>query len=356
MRTNYISENIKTLYSLVWGQRTDILRQKLEALHDFEEMSTNGDGLALLKAIKNTAFNFQSQKYLPHSLYESTRRFYMTVQGKYMTTQAYLEQFQNMIDVIGHTGGMVGHQPGIERAIMRERGIDPTNATTMQQMEIEKDAQNRYLAVALMLGSDKARFGRLLENLENDYLQGQNNYPTSITAAYNLLTNWKQDPRNLIHTSGPVNDGVSFTNVDGEHGEQDIEVSLKLDESGKTPKSWILLDNQSTVDVFYNANLLRNIRKGEKHMDIHCNAGVTSTNLVGDLPGYGTVWYHPNGIANILSLAKMQEHGYHIKYDSKDGNAFIIHKPDRSMRVFKQSDRGLYFMDSKMASTAEVTG
>ena len=85
-------------------------------------------------------------------------------------------------------------------------------------------------------------------------------------------------------------------------------------------------------------------------MDIHCNAGVTSTYLVGDLPGYGTVWYHPNGIANILSLAKMQEHGYHIKYDSKDGNAFIIHKPDRSMRVFKQSDCGLYFMDSKTAS------
>ena len=357
MRTNYISENIKTLYSLVWGQRTDILRQKIEALHDFEEMSTNGDGLALLKAIKNTAFNFHSQKYLPHSLYESTWHFYMTVQGKYMTTQAYLEQFQNMIDVIGHTGGMVGHQPGIERDIMRrERSIDPTNATTMQQMEIEKEAQKGYLAVAFMLGSDKARFGRLLENLENDYLQGQNNYPTSITAAYNLLTNWKQDPRNLIRTSGPVSNGVLFTNVDGEHGEQDIEVSLKLDESGKIPKSWILLDNQSTVDVFYNANLLRNIRKGEKHMDIHCNAGVTSTNLVGDLPGYGTVWYHPNGIANILSLAKMQERGYHIKYDSKDGNEFIIFKPDGSMRrVFKQSDRGLYFMDSKMASTTEVT-
>jgi hypothetical protein len=69
------------------------------------------------------------------------------------------------------------------------------------------------------------------------------------------------------------------------------------------------------------------------------------------------VWYHPNGIANILSLAKMQESGYHIEYDSKDGNEFIIFKPDGSMRrVFKQSDRGLYFMDSKMASTTEVTG
>ena len=95
------------------------MRQKIEALHDFEEMSTNGDGLALLKAIKNTAFNFQSQKYLQRSLSESTRHFYMTVQGKFMTTQAYLGYFQNMIDVIGDKGGMVGHQPGSERAMMR---------------------------------------------------------------------------------------------------------------------------------------------------------------------------------------------------------------------------------------------
>ena len=44
-----------------------------------------------------------------------------------------------------------------------------------------------------------------------------------------------------------------------------VEVSLKLDQNGKIPKSWILLDNQSTaVDVFYNSSLLKNIRKRKK--------------------------------------------------------------------------------------------
>jgi hypothetical protein len=57
--------------------------------------------------------------------------------------------------------------------------------------------------------------------------------------------------------------------------------------SGAVPKAWILLDNQSTVNVLYNKDLLRNVRRSNKHMDIHCNAGVTSTNLIGDLPGYG---------------------------------------------------------------------
>ena len=45
-------------------------------------------------------------------------------------------------------------------------------------------------------------------------------------------------------------------------------------------KSWILLDNQSTVDVFCNRRLLTNVREIDKVMNIRCNAGVTRTNMV----------------------------------------------------------------------------
>jgi hypothetical protein len=51
-------------------------------------MSNEGDGLSLvfLKAKKNMAFNFQSQKYLPHSICESIKLFHYMTQGKYMNT------------------------------------------------------------------------------------------------------------------------------------------------------------------------------------------------------------------------------------------------------------------------------
>ena len=82
----------------------------------------------------------------------------------------------------------------------------------------------------------------------------------------------------------------------------------------KLPKTWILLDNQSTVDVFCNGDLLTDIRENTKYKEIHCNAGIATTNLIGDLAGYGPEWNHHNGIANILSLSCVKEHGYHVTY------------------------------------------
>ena len=90
-------------------------------------------------------------------------------------------------------------------------------------------------------------------------------------------------------------------------------------------------------------------------MYIHCTARVTQTNLVGDLPGYGTVWFHPDKITNILSLSRVKTK-YRITFDSDTTNEFIVHKPDGSTRNFKESSRGLYYHDTStdVAGVAET--
>ena len=128
---------------------------------------------------------------------------------------------------------------------------------------------------------------------------------------------------------------------------QDLR-NVEAQHGGHLPPEWILLDNQSTVDVFTNHRLLKNIRRAKTNMFIHCTAGVAKTNLIGDLPGYGTVWYHPNGIANILSLSKVKEK-YLVTFDSDQNNQFIVHRNDGTQRVFQQSPRGLYFLDTSLA-------
>ena len=134
---------------------------------------------------------------------------------------------------------------------------------------------------------------------------------------------------------------------------QDVR-NVQTQHGGCLPPEWILLDNQSTMDVFTNRHLLKNTQRSKKDMFIHCTTGVAKTNLIGDLPGYGTVWYHPNGIANILSLSKVKEK-YQVTFDSDINNQFIIHQTDGTQRIFQQSSQGLYFLDTSL-TPQPVTG
>jgi hypothetical protein len=66
---------------------------------------------------------------------------------------------------------------------------------------------------------------------------------------------------------------------------------------------------------------------------------------VGELPGYGTIWFHPHGIANIIALTNMKRK-YRVSYDSQNGNEFKVHKPDGVARIFKESKKGLFYFDT----------
>ena len=103
---------------------------------------------------------------------------------------------------------------------------------------------------------------------------------------------------------------------------------------GKLPMNWILLDNQSTINVFSNRKLLKNVKTTSRTMTIMCNAGVTHTNMIGEMEGYpGEVWYNPNGIANILSLSDVEKH-YRVTYDSTQKKGFTVHKENGETRHF----------------------
>ena len=91
------------------------------------------------------------------------------------------------------------------------------------------------------------------------------------------------------------------------------------------PTTWILLDNQSTVCAFTNGDLPENIREVDLWIDILCNAGVTSTNMVGDLKGFGEVWYNPKGITNIMLMAVVEKI-FRVTYDSSNDMGFSVEK------------------------------
>ena len=96
---------------------------------------------------------------------------------------------------------------------------------------------------------------------------------------------------------------------------------MKLGSTGNIC-DWILLDNQFTMDISCNKNLLTNICETNNTTTIHTNDGELMTNKKGALANYGDIWYHPNVITNILSLINVTHH-HCVMYDSNGVIKFI---------------------------------
>ena len=100
----------------------------------------------------------------------------------------------------------------------------------------------------------------------------------------------------------------------------------------------MLLDSQSTADMFCNAKMLTNIGDAKRHLTLHCHAGTMSVTKKGDLKGYGTIWYHPDCIANILSLNNVKKK-YKATFNSELKDGFILHERSGSQH-WKEFNHG----------------
>ena len=404
-----LTENLKTVYSLVWGQCTDILKAKLEALTVYTKIKKDYDVIGLLKQIKTITYKFEEHNYIYLSLYNAWRNFYTFKQGKDDTNAQYLEKFTNMVDVLEQYGGRFGY----DYASIAEQGyfaLDKRDQTEdMFKIAVEQ-GKKKFLSYAFIAKADHDRYAKLKEELRNDFLKNTDNnnkiYPDTVTAAYNLLSNYrvvKTNTRTSTTTSGLAfvnaennstgnngnnrgnsnkyknaicrncgkkghlqwgcpeknNNNNNNTNVTcltiGDDCEPDTEFSFlqttislfqKDEEFMENLKWWILLDNQSTTDIFGNPKLVKNIRKSNNNTKILTNGGGMNTDLIADLTNYGSLWFHPQAIANIISMKNMCKK-YRVTFDSENGNKFIVHKPDGTKVIFKMSKQGLYYHDTR---------
>ena len=208
-RDGILNENLQKVYSLMSSHCTEILKSKLEFRVNWGAMSSTYDMFALLEAIKTIIYKYEDQKYLPLSLHNSKTNFYNFQQGT-MTNPDYLDKFINLTEMEESYEGTI-HDAAVFRIALLSSNLRATPEADLYEDEratINTAAREIYLSCAFIVASDPNRYGRLVEELKNDYTKGNNDYPTNMVKAYQLINEYKSwTPR----TSLSEDLGVAFS-------------------------------------------------------------------------------------------------------------------------------------------------
>ena len=376
-------ENFRAaLYSLIWGQCTPLMKDKLQAKAKFADVKKTRDGLALLALIKETTFTFDSGR-----IYKLVGRdklkedFYCLRRRNNQSIHSYYEVFRAKVKVLKEAGVKLYDAdlvPVVAAAHKREK------APTQEDIE---ETEERCIAIRFIRTCGNKEYESHLQNM---FLDGHNSYPRTLADARAILDNRmtaKNKPKQSTGGSQPDNaTGVAYMTHESDQGSNTSTITdsqASGAESGNhahansgggedsccllthervilpnfvfssshsqasVPKGWILLDNQSTVDVIHDRRLLQNIHTSDSPINIQSHAGKRQLTKKGLLPGYGLVWFDEQCPANILSLNNATTR-FQVKYNSDDGNQFTLHdrSSGRLKHRFHRSPDGLYYMDS----------
>jgi hypothetical protein len=123
-----------------------------------------------------------------------------------------------------------------------------------------------------------------------------------------------------------MNASLQFTQVDREFEPTIANLFKQAGSSVKIDlREVILLNSQSTMDLFYNAALVSNTCKSTTNMRLKSNGGTMVVTRKATMPGYNKdVWFSTRDITNIIALRNLIQQ-YRITYDSDD-KMCVVHR------------------------------
>ena len=181
-RMETLEENSEKLFGLIIGQCTHALLAEIKASPDYEIKAEDSDSLWLMKQVKHLSIGVDGQhlsigvdgqvnKFLTY--HEKLADLFRVVQGPVESLEDYRTRFTAAVMTVEMTGGQTVFQPY----------LGGTTATTTD-IATTKD---KLLAMWFLLHADKVRFGPFLSRLKESDIVGKDQYPETLTAAFNAL-------------------------------------------------------------------------------------------------------------------------------------------------------------------------
>jgi hypothetical protein len=194
----YINNTSKA-YAFLWSQCAKSMQQKIEASKDYEGTIKNNP-IELLKAIKQHALNYQEYRYEMSIILDSIRSVINLKQKEGESLVDYTRRFKTARDVLkSHIGGPLI----LTRFVENMGGYNATDQDIVNKCQ--EDAFTQFMAYTYISNSDFTKYGSLVKSLNSQHSLGNNQFPVTVTAATNALSNHPMDNRKKPPQQNPPN-------------------------------------------------------------------------------------------------------------------------------------------------------
>ena len=127
-----LKATLHSLFSVIWGQCSQLLKSKLESKSEYEGIKERTDVSRLLKLIKTVVYQFETHTSVYEALDETKKNYYLYYQGPKTSNTQHVKNLQDMVEVIEYHGGSVTDDQALVRY---KRGLEPHLPTNERSSE-----------------------------------------------------------------------------------------------------------------------------------------------------------------------------------------------------------------------------
>jgi hypothetical protein len=195
---------------------TDSARQ-LKATKDWVVVQSEQSLHELVRRIEKICVGFEDHKQSVFNLVQSLKTLLLYSQSENETVEEYTRNFRSLWDTVEAFGVLPGIQDGLVEAELRRRNI--TNPSPMQLSEAEDMSIKQVKAAMLISGASRQKYGRLKDELADDYLLGSDHYPDTLEKAGRILANYQNTRASKPYRVNANETGVAFLQHGGRGGQ-----------------------------------------------------------------------------------------------------------------------------------------
>jgi hypothetical protein len=206
-----LSESLMKRYATMYGQCYDGVKENFEASSDWQRIQDKQSLHKFIQKIERVCIGFDDHKQEVYNLVQSLKMLFLYTQNKKHTVKEYGRNFRSLWDTVKAFGGSPGLHKGMINTLMQDptKVAGTTRPTDKEIKRVHAEALEAVKAALFISEADKQRYGRLKEDLVNNYLLGSNQYPDTFKKGHRILGNY-QGPRNMCGFRGNHVGGVAF--------------------------------------------------------------------------------------------------------------------------------------------------